>query len=96
MGGVLSADTECITTAFALTLFDRKFLTYRWYRCDTHPDSGAAVDCRRIEGSGSYGSTYRIRDDDIGKRIYSQVSFVTNQGLSRHTRRSDPTAPITP
>ena len=63
---------------------------YRWLRC---PQDGGAADgsnCAPIGGNAGDGSTYRLRDADVGVRIRVRVTATNADGSD--TAASNPTA----
>jgi hypothetical protein len=65
---------------------------YRWLRC---PIDGGAEDgsnCAPIGGSAGDGSTYRLRDADVGIRIRVRVTATNADGSD--TAASNPTAVV--
>ena len=61
---------------------------YRWLRCPT--DGGAADGSNCLTIGGATGSTYRLRDNDVGIRIRVRVTAQNADGTD--TAASNPTA----
>ena len=80
----LTADTSGITDPEGT---GNAVFTYQWIRID---------DVTATEGdvTGATRATYRLTDDDAGKRIKVRISFTDDQGFEEGPVTSEPTARI--
>ena len=65
---------------------------YRWLRCPTDGGASDGSNCAPIGGSAGNGSTYRLRDADVGIRIRVRVTASNADGSD--TAVSNPTAVV--
>ena len=65
---------------------------YRWLRCPTDGGAADGSNCAPIGGSAGNGSTYRLRDADVGIRIRVRVTASNADGSD--TAASNPTAVV--
>ena len=63
---------------------------YRWLRCPTDGGAADGSNCASIGGSAGDGTTYRLRDADVGIRIRVRVTASNADGSD--TAVSNPTA----
>ena len=63
---------------------------YRWLRCPTDGGAADGSNCAPIGGSAGDGTTYRLRDADVGIRIRVRVTATNADGSD--TAVSNPTA----
>jgi hypothetical protein len=63
---------------------------YRWLRCPTDGGASDGSNCAPIGGSAGDGTTYRLRDADVGIRMRVRVTATNADGSD--TAVSNPTA----